>query len=82
MACYGSTFELDKIFHERRLSARKVDITDWKFSRMMKQSGLHFTEEQLLKILEGLSANAQWEQAISVVQWVYDDKRHWHWKSR
>ncbi|KAK4789700.1 hypothetical protein SAY86_017004 [Trapa natans] len=65
-----------------RLSARKIDMTDWKFSRIMKQSGLHFTEEQLLKILKGLGTNAQWEQAMSVIQWVYDENRDQHWKSR
>ncbi|OWM65685.1 pentatricopeptide repeat-containing protein At5g67570, chloroplastic isoform X1 [Punica granatum] len=65
-----------------RLSASEIDKRDWKFSRMMKQSGLQFTEEQLLKILEGLGSEGRWKQAMSVVEWVYDDKQHRHWKSR
>lgn len=49
---------------------------------MMKQSGLQFTESQLLKIVGGLGDNAQWKQALSVVEWAYTDKEHRHCKSR
>lgn len=57
-------------------------MRDWKLSRMMKQSGLQFTEGQLLKILNGLGATKCWKQALSVVEWVYNDKGNIHCKSR
>lgn len=57
-------------------------MKDWKFGRMMKQSGLQFTEAQLLRIVGRLGANGQWRNALSVVEWVYSDKEHKHYKSR
>ena len=57
-------------------------MRDWKFSRMMIQSGLQFNEGQLLKILDALGAKGCWKQALSVVEWVYNLKSHSHSKSR
>ena len=65
-----------------RLSSTKLAIRDWKLSRIMKQSGLEFTEGQLLRILEGLGAKGCWQQALSVVEWVYDDRERGRNKSR
>ncbi|PON66774.1 Tetratricopeptide-like helical domain containing protein [Parasponia andersonii] len=65
-----------------RLSSTKLAIRDWKLSRIMKQSGLEFTEGQLLRIVEGLGAKGSWQQALSVVEWVYDDKGRKQSKSR
>lgn len=65
-----------------RLSAREISKRDWKFTRMMKQSGLQFTEVQLLKIVGGLGDKRQWKQALSVVEWVYNDKEQRRYKSR
>lgn len=65
-----------------RLSAREITMRDWKFSRIMKQSELQFTESQLLNVLEGLGNKGQWKQALSVVEWVYNDKEHRRYKSR
>ncbi|KAM4128225.1 hypothetical protein ACJW30_02G150500 [Castanea mollissima] len=69
-------------FLVERLSAREITMRDWKFSRMMKQSGLQFTEKQLLKIVGGLGNKGQWKQALSAVEWVYNDKEHKRYKSR
>lgn len=57
-------------------------MKNWKFSRMMKQSELQFTEDQLLKIVGGLGDKGQWRHALSVVKWVYSSKEHRHFKSR
>ena len=65
-----------------RLSAREITMRDWKFTRMMKQSGLQFTEKQLLKIVGGLGNKGQWKQALSAVEWVYNDKENKRYKSR
>lgn len=65
-----------------RLGAKEIDRRDWKFGRMMKLSGLQFSEKQLLKILQGLGRKGNWKQALSVVEWVYDDKVRVRWKSR
>lgn len=65
-----------------RLSAREISKRDWKFSRMMKLSGLQFTERQLLKIVGGLGDKGQWKQALSVLEWVYNDKEQRRYKSR
>ncbi|XP_010272797.1 PREDICTED: pentatricopeptide repeat-containing protein At5g67570, chloroplastic [Nelumbo nucifera] len=65
-----------------RLSASDLSMHDWKFSRLMNQSGLQFTERNLLRIVEGLGAIGNWKHALSVVEWVYNSKEHRHHKSR
>ncbi|KAI3972756.1 hypothetical protein MKX01_019414 [Papaver californicum] len=65
-----------------RLSATDLSIRDWKFGRLMKLSGLHFTEGHLLKIVEGLGACGNWRIALSVVEWVYNNNDYKHQKSR
>ncbi|XP_059641335.1 pentatricopeptide repeat-containing protein At5g67570, chloroplastic [Cornus florida] len=65
-----------------KLSDTNLNVRDWKFSKMMKQCGLQFTEGQLLKIVGGLGDKGQWKHAISVVEWVYNLKEHTHYKSR
>ncbi|KAF8017305.1 hypothetical protein BT93_H2480 [Corymbia citriodora subsp. variegata] len=69
-------------FLVQRLGAKEIEWKDWKFSRMMKLSGLQFTEKQLLKILRGLGNGGHWKQAIAVVEWVYHDKERRRWRSR
>ncbi|KAI4330224.1 hypothetical protein MLD38_028525 [Melastoma candidum] len=65
-----------------RLGAKEIDRRDWKLRRMMKLSGLQFSEKQLLKILQGLGRKGHWKQALSAVEWVYDDKVRVKFKSR
>jgi hypothetical protein len=48
----------------------------------MKQSGLRFSEGQLLKIVEELGNKGKWSQAMAVVEWVYNDKERRDCKSR
>lgn len=49
---------------------------------MMKQSGLQFTEDQLLMILQGLGSKGCWGQALGVVQYVFDEKKKSKSKSK
>ncbi|XVE82943.1 hypothetical protein DITRI_Ditri16bG0045700 [Diplodiscus trichospermus] len=65
-----------------RLSAREITESHWKFVRIMKQSGLQFTEWQLLRIIEALGKNGKWRQAMAVVQWLYGNKERKDFKSR
>lgn len=65
-----------------RLSAREITVKDWKFTRIMKQSELRFTEGQLLRVLGGLGDRGSWRQAMAVVEWVYGRKEMSHYKSR
>ncbi|XP_022739855.1 pentatricopeptide repeat-containing protein At5g67570, chloroplastic [Durio zibethinus] len=65
-----------------RLSEREITEKHWKFVRIMKQSGLQFTEWQLLRIVEGLGKNGKWRQAMAVVQWLYGNKERKDFKSR
>ncbi|KAL8044626.1 hypothetical protein ABFX02_08G057500 [Erythranthe guttata] len=65
-----------------RLSATELSAKDWKFTRMMRYSGLQFTEGQMMKIVNGLGYKGQWKHALSVVEWVYTSKEHMHFKSR
>lgn len=67
---------------DRLCAWRGTTGKDWKFSRMMKQSGLQFTEVQLLKIVGGLGDRGCWKQAMGVVEWVYSRKEHKIYKSR
>lgn len=57
-------------------------MKDWKFTRLMRYSGLQFTEVQMLKIVEGLGRKGQWRHSWSVVEWVYSSKEHKQFKSR
>ncbi|XP_012491972.1 pentatricopeptide repeat-containing protein At5g67570, chloroplastic [Gossypium raimondii] len=65
-----------------RLSEREITERHWKFVRIMKQSGLQFTEWQLLRIVEGLGKNGKWRQAMAIVQWLYGNKERKDFKSR
>ncbi|GER30982.1 pentatricopeptide repeat-containing protein [Striga asiatica] len=65
-----------------RLSGTELSVKDWKFTRMMRYCGLQFTEDQMLKIVEGLGNKGQWRHAVSVVEWVYNSKEHKHFRSR
>ncbi|KAL2322847.1 hypothetical protein Fmac_027226 [Flemingia macrophylla] len=76
----GETQVIKFLVH--RLSEREITAKDWKFSRMMKLSGLPFTEGQLLRIVELLGVKRCWKQALSVVQWVYNYKDYRKFQSR
>ncbi|VYS71724.1 unnamed protein product [Arabidopsis thaliana] len=65
-----------------RLSGREINEKHWKFVRMMNQSGLQFTEDQMLKIVDRLGRKQSWKQASAVVHWVYSDKKRKHLRSR
>ncbi|XP_065873700.1 pentatricopeptide repeat-containing protein At5g67570, chloroplastic [Euphorbia lathyris] len=65
-----------------RLSSRTVTVKDWKLAKIMKQSGLQFSEGQLMKIVEGLGDKGKPEQAMAVVEWVYNDKERRDCRSR
>ncbi|KZV19209.1 pentatricopeptide repeat-containing protein chloroplastic [Dorcoceras hygrometricum] len=65
-----------------KLSETELRMKDWKFSRMMRQTGLQFTEGQMLKIVEGLGDRGQWSHALSVVEWLYNSKEFRQYKSR
>ncbi|XP_011012061.1 PREDICTED: pentatricopeptide repeat-containing protein At5g67570, chloroplastic isoform X1 [Populus euphratica] len=65
-----------------RLSCKEVSVKDWKLAKIMKQSGLRFSEGQLLKIVEELGNKGKWSQAMAVVEWVYNDKERRDCKSR
>ncbi|KAL3618871.1 hypothetical protein CASFOL_037099 [Castilleja foliolosa] len=76
-----SEFEAIKLLINR-LGATEMSAKDWKFTRMLRYSGLQFTEGQMLKIVEGLGDKGKWRHAFSVVEWVYSSKEHKHFKSR
>lgn len=78
----GLVLRFPRLFLGLRLGAKEIEWKDWKFSRMMKLSGLQFMEKQLLKILRGLGNDGHWKQAIAVVEWVYHDKERRRWRSR
>ncbi|XP_074308860.1 pentatricopeptide repeat-containing protein At5g67570, chloroplastic isoform X1 [Silene latifolia] len=65
-----------------RLTAREITMKDWKFTRMMKQSALQFTENQMLRIVGGIGEKGCWRQAMEVVGWVYSRKDLKLYKSR
>lgn len=70
------------MFFFHRLCDREITMRDWKFSRLMKLSGLPFTEGQLLRIVELLGTKGCWKQALSAVQWVHNYKDHRKYQSR
>lgn len=73
---------LDEIVRLIRLSGREITEKHWKFVRIMNQSGLQFSEDQMLKIVDRLGRKNSWKQASAVVHWVYSDKKRKHIRSR
>ncbi|KAL8151788.1 hypothetical protein V2J09_021596 [Rumex salicifolius] len=67
---------------DRLCAWRGTSVKDWKFSRMMKQVNLQYTEVQLLKIVGVLGDRGSWKQAMCVVEWVYSRREHKYNKSR
>ncbi|XP_051126933.1 pentatricopeptide repeat-containing protein At5g67570, chloroplastic isoform X2 [Andrographis paniculata] len=65
-----------------RLSAAELTARNWKFVRMMRYSGLQYTEWQMLNIVQSLGSRGRWRDALSVVDWVYSSKEHKYYKSR
>lgn len=59
-----------------------LNMKDWKFPRLMKQSGLYFSEDNLLRLLEGFEVLGNWRHALSVVEWVYNENKYRYQKSR
>ncbi|KAG0455208.1 hypothetical protein HPP92_024167 [Vanilla planifolia] len=66
----------------RRLGSANLSMQDWKFSRLMKHSGLLFSEMCMLDIIEELGSLRSWRQALSVVKWVYNQQEYKNCKSR
>ncbi|ONK76175.1 uncharacterized protein A4U43_C03F24720 [Asparagus officinalis] len=66
----------------KRLTCANLSTQDWKFSRVMKQSCIIFSEMHVLKIVERLGILGNWRLAMSVVEWVYDQKDYKHLRSR
>ncbi|XP_050205412.1 pentatricopeptide repeat-containing protein At5g67570, chloroplastic [Mercurialis annua] len=65
-----------------RLSKRDFTVRDWKLAKIMKQSGLRFNEGQLMMIVKLLGKLGKWEQAMAIVEWVYNDKERKNSRSR
>ncbi|KAJ0961429.1 hypothetical protein J5N97_000384 [Dioscorea zingiberensis] len=65
-----------------RLTKMDLNMKDWKFPRLMKQSGLYLSEVNLLKLIEGFGVIGNWKHALSVVEWAYNEKKYRYQKSR
>ncbi|XP_078155202.1 tetratricopeptide repeat (TPR)-like superfamily protein [Carex rostrata] len=66
----------------KSLAGSDMDLHDWRFVRLMKQSEIMFHEMNLLKVLAGLEHAKNWRQGLSVVKWVYSQKAYFQRKSR
>lgn len=49
---------------------------------MMKRADIIYSEDNLLRILDGLEARGNWRQALSIIEWVYNENSYRHRKSR
>jgi hypothetical protein len=49
---------------------------------MMKKADIIYSEDNLLRILDGLEARGNWRQALAVIEWVYNENSYRHRKSR
>ena len=48
----------------------------------MKKADIIYSEDNLLRILDGLEARGNWRQALAVIEWVYNENSYRHRKSR
>jgi hypothetical protein len=49
---------------------------------VMKRADIIYSEDNLLRILDGLEARGNWRQALSIIEWVYNENSYRHRKSR
>uniref|UniRef100_A0ACD5VPK3 Uncharacterized protein n=1 Tax=Avena sativa TaxID=4498 RepID=A0ACD5VPK3_AVESA len=65
-----------------RLNATDVNTPEWKFSKMIHDAEIKFTDHSILRIVQILGRYGNWKRVLQVVEWLQSRERFKSYKSR
>lgn len=65
-----------------RLNATDVNTPEWKFSKMIHDAKIKFSDHSILRIIQMLGRYGNWKCVLQVVEWLQSHERFKSYKSR
>ncbi|KAG8055886.1 hypothetical protein GUJ93_ZPchr0001g29489 [Zizania palustris] len=65
-----------------RLNATDVNTPEWKFSKMIHDAKIKFSDHSILRIVQILGRYGNWKRVLQVVEWLQSRERFTSYKSR
>ncbi|XP_062206485.1 pentatricopeptide repeat-containing protein At1g30610, chloroplastic [Phragmites australis] len=65
-----------------RLNATDVNTPEWKFSKMIHDAKIKFSDHSILRIVQMLGRFGNWKRVLQVVEWLQSRERFKSYKSR
>ncbi|CAM0882078.1 unnamed protein product [Alopecurus aequalis] len=65
-----------------RLNATDVNTPEWKFSKMIHDAEIKFTDHSILRVVQILGRYGNWKRVLQVVEWLQSRERFKSYKSR
>ncbi|KAJ1284743.1 hypothetical protein BS78_03G228400 [Paspalum vaginatum] len=65
-----------------RLNATDVNTPEWKFSKMIHDAEIKFSDHSILRIVQMLGRYGNWKRVLQVVEWLQSRERFKSYKSR
>ncbi|XP_006646195.1 pentatricopeptide repeat-containing protein At1g30610, chloroplastic [Oryza brachyantha] len=65
-----------------RLNATDVNTPEWKFSKMIHDAKIKFSDYSILRIVQILGRYGNWKRVLQVVEWLQSRERFKSYKSR
>ncbi|CAO2183294.1 unnamed protein product [Urochloa humidicola] len=65
-----------------QLNATDVNTPEWKFSKMIHDAKIKFSDHSLLRIVQTLGRYGNWKRVLQVVEWLQSRERFKSYKSR
>ncbi|RCV26705.1 hypothetical protein SETIT_5G267700v2 [Setaria italica] len=65
-----------------QLNATDVNTPEWKFSKMIHDAQIKFSDHSILRIVQMLGRYGNWKRVLQVVQWLESRERFKSYKSR
>ncbi|XP_042407216.1 pentatricopeptide repeat-containing protein At1g30610, chloroplastic-like [Zingiber officinale] len=66
----------------KQLNAADINIPQWKFSKMIHNARIKFTDHSILRIVQILGKHGNWRRVLQVVEWFQSRERFKSLKSR
>ncbi|XP_042403688.1 pentatricopeptide repeat-containing protein At1g30610, chloroplastic-like [Zingiber officinale] len=66
----------------KQLNAADINIPQWKFSKMIHNGRIKFTDHSILRIVQILGTHGNWRRVLQVVEWFQSRERFKSLKSR
>ncbi|KAG2599747.1 pentatricopeptide repeat-containing protein At1g30610, chloroplastic-like [Panicum virgatum] len=65
-----------------QLNATDVNTPEWKFSKMIHDAQIKFSDHSILRIVQMLGRYGNWKRVLQVVEWLQSHERFKSYKSR